>query len=263
MGYIKDKYDVNLTQSIWEDCITPDSDTYYTYSLTPICITGFTDTSSSCEEEESYINYHNFQSITGVDFTVRDGEGTPEVFSCMKGVSMTDVQFIGHTVSVLGDGVSLSGLTFTRGGCIQMTEEDTMAKGVHALQDFGTVEITKVAGGTAAVVGVTVGRNMNLLSVQSGGVVSGVIVSGNLTSACVDSGAVVSGVTAGLLGAVSNDPNQFGEATVMNVVSSGTAKEISLGYGGTVNVKAGATIKDCTASGYGGALGAYNFACLV
>ena len=30
--------------------------------------------------------------------------------------------------------------------------------------------------------------------------------------------------------------------------------------GGTVNVKAGAIIHDCTASGYGGALGAYNFA---
>lgn len=239
MGYIKDKFDVNLTQAIWEKCITDDSDTYYSYSLIPICITGYTDTSSSCDEDEEYVNYNNFQSITGVDFTVHDGQGTPEVFSCMKNVSMTNVQFIGHTVSVLGEGVNLSGLTFTRGGYLQMTKADTKAEGVHALKDFDTVEITEIFGesGTASVIGTTVGRNMNLLSIQSGGVVSDMIVSGTLNSVYVGNGARLDNLSAGIQSDWGADatPESYGQ-TVVDINKNGTASNIYLGYGGSVSV---------------------------
>ena len=68
MGYVKDKYDVTLNQSIWDACISDESDTYYTYNLIPVCITGFTDTSSQCEEEDNYVNYQYFQAITNVSF---------------------------------------------------------------------------------------------------------------------------------------------------------------------------------------------------
>ena len=237
MGYVKEKYDVSLTQAIWEKCITGDSDTYFTYTLVPICITGGTDTSSSCEGDDNYVDYQNFQAITGVDFTFLNGEGTPEVFSCMSGVNMTDVRLIGHTVSVLGDGVTLSGLTFTRGGYLQMTEEDTKAKGIYALEDFDTVEITEVAGGTAAVLGTTVGRNMNLLSIQSGGVVNDVVVSGKLNSVYVGDGARLDKLSAGLQndwGATAT-PESYGQ-TVVDIIKNGSASDIYLGYGGTVSI---------------------------
>ena len=169
-----------------------------TYSLTPICITGFTDTSSQCAEEENYVNYHNFQAITNVSFKANNGEGTPEVFSCMSGTSMVNVELIGHTVSALGDGVILSGLTFTRGGHLVLAEEDTEAKKINALEDFDTVEIDAVLGGTASVTGTTVGRNMNMVDIHSGGVVSDVIVSGRLNSVYVGEGARLDRLSAGL-----------------------------------------------------------------
>ena len=114
MGYIKDKYDVTLTQSIWDACISDESDTIYTYKLVPICVTGYTDTSSRCEEDDDYVNYQNFQAITKVSFNreVHNGPGAPEVFSCMSGTSMTNVELSGQTVAVLGDGVPITGLTF-------------------------------------------------------------------------------------------------------------------------------------------------------
>ena len=138
MGYIKDKYDVTLTQSIWDDCIDDQSDIYYTYDLNTICITGFTDTSSRCEEEEDYVNYHNFQAITNVSFNreVHNGTGAPEVFSCMSGTSMMNVELSGQTVAVMGDGVPITGLTFTDGGFVVITEEDTAVNGIQAHRDF-------------------------------------------------------------------------------------------------------------------------------
>jgi len=118
MGYVKDKYDVTLNQSIWDACISDESDTYYTYNLIPVCITGFTDTSSQCEEEDNYVNYQNFQAITNVSFNREvkngriDGLSGFAKLNIASGVATSADAMSGAVVS-MGQGGVLSDASWT------------------------------------------------------------------------------------------------------------------------------------------------------